>query len=105
MPLVSWEAPMVIERSHRIRRRQSRKDAVKGRDACFSEEVTGWALNAAFPIPDVPNPYRKLTWRTIRRSRALLCGTVFIVNLLVIWPFELAFELAWPRDSGREPFG
>jgi hypothetical protein len=59
-PGLPGKLPWSSRRSHRIRSRQSRKDAVKMRDARFSEEVTGRALNAVFPIPDVANPYKRL---------------------------------------------
>jgi uncharacterized protein with HEPN domain len=84
---------------HLRRRQQSRADAVKRRDARLSGEITGWAVNALFPIPHVPNIYARLPWRRIRKTRGVICGKLFVVNLLVIWFFELAWELAWPGDT------
>jgi len=92
---------LVIEKSCRIRRRESRADAVRRREARLAEEITGWAVNALFPIPDVPNLYASLPWRKIRRTRGLVCGTLFVVNRLAVWPFELTWELMCPGDSGR----
>jgi hypothetical protein len=96
---------MLIEKSSLLRRRQSRADAVRRREARLSEEITGWAANALFPIPGVPNMYSSFPWRRVRKTRGLICGTLFAVKLLAIWPFELAWELIRSRDSGREPFG
>jgi|ERR1700689_2851327 hypothetical protein len=79
--------------------RQSRADAVRRRDARLSEEITGWAVNALFPIQGVPNRYARLPWRRIRRTRGLICGTLFVVGLLAIWPFELTWELMWSSDA------
>jgi hypothetical protein len=90
---------MVIKRSALLRRRQSRADAVKKREARLSEEITGWAVNALFPIPDVPNLYGRLPWRRIRKTRGLVCGTLFVVSLLAIWPFELTWELMRSGDA------
>jgi uncharacterized protein with HEPN domain len=80
------------------RRQQSRADAVRRREARLSEEITGWAVNALFPIRDVPNLYPRLPWRRIRKTRGLICGTLFATKLLAIWPFELTWELVRSRD-------
>jgi hypothetical protein len=80
------------------RRQQSRADTVKRRDARLSGEITGWAVNALFPIRDVPNLYPRLPSRRIRKTRGLICGTLFVTKLLAIWPFELTWELVWSRD-------
>jgi hypothetical protein len=85
-------------------RQQSRTDAVRRRDARLSEEITGWAVNALFPIPDVPNRYARLPWRRIRKTRGLICGTLFLVSLLTIWPFELTWELLWSSDAESYEF-
>ena len=84
---------MVIKKSFPLRRRQSRADAVRRREDRLSEEITGWAVNALFPIPDVPDMYARFPWRRIRKTRGLICGTLFVLKLLVIWPFELTWEL------------
>jgi uncharacterized protein with HEPN domain len=80
-------------------RRQSRADAVRRRDARLAEAITGWAANALFPLPDVPNLYARFPWRRIRKTRGLVCGTLFVVKLLAVWPFELTWELVWSRDA------
>ena len=89
---------MVIEHSSPLRR-ESRADAVRRREARLAEEVTGWAVNVLFPIRDVPNLYAKLPWRRIRKTRGLICGSLFVVSLLTIWPFELTWELMWPGEA------
>jgi hypothetical protein len=78
---------MVSTRS--LRRRLSRADAVRSREARLSEEIAGWAANALFPIADVPNRYANLPWRRIRKIHGLICGILFTVTVLVKWPFEL----------------
>jgi hypothetical protein len=88
---------MVIEKS--CRRRQSRADAAERREARLTEEITGWAVNALFPIADVPNLYARLPWRRIRKTRGLLWGTLFLVKVLATWPFELTWELLWSSDA------
>jgi hypothetical protein len=90
---------MVIDKSCLIRRRQSRADAAKRREDQLSEEITGWAVNALFPIADIPNLYTTFPWRKIWKTRGLICGTFFVINLLPIWSFELAGELLWPSDT------
>jgi uncharacterized protein with HEPN domain len=89
---------MDIENSFLLRR-QSRADAMRRRDARLSDEITGWAVNALFPIRDVPNLYAKFPWRRIRKTRGVICGTLFVVNCLAIWTFELTWELMWLRES------
>lgn len=91
----------MVEKRSLLRRRLSRANAASRREARLAEEITGWAVNALFPIPDVPNLYASLPWRKIRRTRGLVCGTLFVVNRLAVWPFELTWELMWPGDSGR----
>src|ERR1700733_15852534 len=81
--------------------RQSRADAVRRRDARLSEEITGWAVNALFPIQGVPNCYARLPWRRIRKTRGLICGTLFVVGLLTVWSFELTSELLWSSDRAE----
>lgn len=96
---------MAIKMLLPVRTRRSRADAVSRREARLSEEITGWAVSALFPIPDVPNMYAKFPWRRLRKTRGLIGGMLFAVKLLAIWPFELTRELIWSSDSGREPFG
>jgi hypothetical protein len=81
--------------------RQSRVDAMKRREARLSEEITGWAVNALFPMRDVPNLYAKLPWRRIRRTHGLICGTLVVVNILAVWSFELTWELMRCRDTAE----
>ena len=69
------------------------------REARLSEEITGWAVNALFPIPDIPNIYAKFPWRKIWKTRGFVCGIFFVMNLLAIWSFELSWELIWPGDA------
>jgi uncharacterized protein with HEPN domain len=78
--------------------RQSRADAVRRRDARLSEQITGWAVNALFPIPGIPNPYARFPWRRIRKTRGLICGTLFVANLLTVWSVELTWELMLSSD-------
>jgi hypothetical protein len=92
---------MVIEKSCLIRRRQSRADAAKRREDQVSEEITGWAVNALFPLADVPNRYSEFPWRRIRKTRGLIWGTLFVVKVLAIWPFELTREILWSRDATK----
>ena len=92
---------IVIEKSL-VRRRLSRADAVRRREARLSEEITGWAASALFPISNVPNRYAKLPWRRIRKTHGLVRGTLFAATVLARWPFELVWELVWLRDSGSE---
>jgi hypothetical protein len=92
---------MVIDKSCLIRRRQSHADAATRREAQLSEEVTGWAVNALFPLADVPNRYPALPWRRIRKTRGLLWGTLFVVKVLATWPFELTREILWSRDDAE----
>jgi uncharacterized protein with HEPN domain len=96
---------MAIKMLLPVRTRQSRADAVGRRDARLSEEITGWAVSALFPIRDVPNMYARFPWRRLRKTRGLICGMLFAVELLLVWPFELTWELIWSSDSGSEPFG
>jgi hypothetical protein len=90
--------PLVIEKSLR-RRRRSRADAVKRQETRLSEEITGWAVNALFPIPGLTNSYARFPWRRIRKTHSLICGTIFAVRVLLIWPFELAWELIRLPDT------
>jgi hypothetical protein len=90
---------MVIKNPCRLRRRQSQADAVSRREARLSEEITGWAVNALFPIPDIPNIYNRFPWRRIWKTRGSVCGIFFVMNLLAIWSFELSCELIWPSDA------
>jgi hypothetical protein len=96
---------MVIKKLFPLRKRSSRHDAVGRRDARLSEEITGWAVSALFPIRDVPNMYARFPWRRLRKTRGLVCGMLFAVKLLVVWPFELTWEVIRSSDSGSEPFG
>jgi hypothetical protein len=82
-------------------RQQSRGDAVRRREARLSEEITGWAVNALFPIPEIPNVYTRFPGRRIRKTRGLIRGAIFVVNHLAIWSFELTWELIWPRDAAE----
>jgi hypothetical protein len=79
-----------------FRTRRSRAEAVRKLEARLSEEITGWALNAVFPIRDLPNPYARFPWRRIRKTRGSIRGAFFVINLLAIWPFELTWELINP---------
>jgi hypothetical protein len=90
---------MVIDKSCLIRRRQSRTDAAKRREAQLSEKITGWVVSALFPLADVPNRYPALPWRRIRKTRGLTCGALFVISFLTIWSFELTWELLWSSDA------
>jgi hypothetical protein len=81
--------------------RQARVDAMKRREARLSEEITGWAVNALFPMRDVPNLCARLPWRRIQKTRGLICGSLFVARLLAIWSFELTWELMWCRDTAE----
>jgi MEDS: MEthanogen/methylotroph, DcmR Sensory domain len=73
-------------------------------DDLFAEAVTGWATNRVFPMPNIPNRYQRLPWRRISRAYGVIRGALFIARILVIWPFELIIELAWPdRKSDQKP--
>ena len=78
---------------------------MRRREARLSEEITGWAVNALFPIPELPNLYTNLPWRRIRKTHGVICGALFTVKILAIWPFELVWELMWSSDSGCERLG
>jgi uncharacterized protein with HEPN domain len=93
---------MGLKKHFPLSRRQSRADAVSRREAQLSEEITGWAVSALFPLPDIPNIYARFPWRRLRKTRGLICGMLFAVKLLAIWPFELAWELIWSSDSGGD---
>jgi uncharacterized protein with HEPN domain len=92
---------MIAEKPCLVRRRRARADTAKRRKAQLSEEITGWAVNALFPIGDLPNRYARLPWRRIRKTRGLICGALFVVNLLTIWSFELTRELLWSSDAAN----
>jgi MEDS: MEthanogen/methylotroph, DcmR Sensory domain len=77
----------------------ARRRVAKRIDACLTEEITGWALNAIFPIPHVPDLYAKLPWRRVRRVHGAIGGIFFVALTLSVWPFELGWELL--RSSDR----
>jgi hypothetical protein len=72
---------------------------IKQRDDIFAEAITGWATNLLFPIPDVPNRYLTLPWRRILKSRGAIRGVLFVVGILVLWPFELLVEIMRPTGG------
>jgi hypothetical protein len=92
--------PRPQHRREESRGKKLTRDRVARRiDACLDEQVTGWALNAIFPIPNVPDLYVKFPWRSVRRVHGVAGGILFIGLTLTIWPFELARELL--RSSDR----
>jgi hypothetical protein len=101
-PCPTFGRMSIVTEKPLLRRRLSRADALRRRDAQLSEEITGWAATALFPIADVPNRYAKLPWRRIRKTHGLVRGTLFAATVLARWPFELVWEVVWLRDSGSE---
>jgi hypothetical protein len=99
VPGPSESCTRLLTRKSSPLRSQTRAEAARRRDDRLSERITGWAVNALFPMRDVPNLYRRLPWHKIWKARGLIRGTLFVVEVLAVWPFEITRELIWSRDA------